>query len=204
MEEYRGCYISQNQYGYFTFPRNTNSGYLHSDGVRREKTYNESHEYTGYFKTVEDVKKAIDKYHELRTSDNVLNHRETKQKENKGNTMNKREAIRAMCDGKKVTKSHWPKDEYLVMTNTNDIKDIDGYGVDMNEYDDIGWEIYNEYNLDVYEAFKAVLDGKKVQHESWKDGGYIYCDSGYMLDSRGDNFYGWGVTMYKTGWKIIQ
>ena len=196
MEEYRRCYILQNQYGYFTFPRNTSSGYLHSDGVYREKTYNESHEYTGYFKTVEDVRKAIDKYYELR---------EVPQKEIKGKKMNKREAIKAMCGGKKVTKHHWPKDEYLVMTNTNDIEDMNGRGVDMNEYTDVGWEIYNEYNLDVYEAFKAVLDGKKVQHEKLKDTDYyIVLRDGETVQENGTYFSMWGDKGFKTGWKIIE
>jgi len=198
MEEYRGCDIHHNQYGYFTFPRNTNSGYLHSDGVYREKTSNESHEYTGYFKTVEDVRKAIDKYYELR---------ENSQKENKGKTMNKREAIKAMCDGKKVfNPSTMEETKFLRMNANGMIVDDENAFADLNEYKYEGWEIYNEYNLSVEEAFKAVLDGKKVQHEDWDQTNYVYIDSeGAITFNKFYNpFVMWGVPRYKTGWKIVE
>jgi hypothetical protein len=169
--------------------------YLHSDGVIRDKTCNEENQYTGYFKTMEDAKKAVDKYYELRESD---------QKENKGETMNKREAIKAMCDGKKVRQSHWGN-EYIQIDEYDNIVDELGNLFDLNKNDNINnWEIYNEYSLDVYEAFKAVLDGKKVQHESWDDGEYIEMVGYQVEDEKCTMFVSWGNPAYQTGWKIIE
>ena len=200
MEEYRGFKIGVSigedagrYYGY-----DTSNKYITTlaDTSKVNVTYNLD---LFYFKTVEDVKKAIDKYHELR---------ETKQKETKGKTMNKREAIKAMCDGKKVVGSNWSyKDEYLEMTNEGIIIAENGEPLNINDFYDEKdeWKIYNEYNLDVYEAFKAVLDGKKVQHESWKKQEFIQTDSsGDIIGEDYCGFYRWGESDYKAGWKIIK
>lgn len=59
--------------------------------------------------------------------------------------MNKREAIRAMCDGKKVRRESWKDGEFLQMDENGQIFDEDGFADDINEHDDDNdWQIYEE------------------------------------------------------------
>jgi len=195
MKKYREFTIKQYRNGGSEYHRMFYCGkhthtYLHSDGVERDRTYNEAKEYTGYFKTIEDVKKAIDKNIELR--------------EAKGKTMNKRDAIKAMCDGEKVRYKEWSKNQYIHINEHGEIGDMNGKYFDINREYYADWEIYNEYNLSVEEAFKAVLDGKKVQHERWFVECYIGIHGLQICDGNGNVFAEWGNDFYKTGWKIIE
>lgn len=59
--------------------------------------------------------------------------------------MNKREAIRAMCDGKKVRREFWHDAGFLKMDEDGGIVDEDGFADDINEHnDDDDWQIYEE------------------------------------------------------------
>ena len=58
--------------------------------------------------------------------------------------MNKKEAIKAMLDGKKVRRRYWPEDKYLVMNERGVIVDEDNSNEDINLAAFYVWEIYEE------------------------------------------------------------
>lgn len=59
--------------------------------------------------------------------------------------MNKREAIRAMCDGKKVCRNAWGVGEFLSMAENGQIFDENNAEQAFNDYyDSDDWQIYEE------------------------------------------------------------
>ncbi len=59
--------------------------------------------------------------------------------------MTKLEAIKAMCDGKRVTRAYWGGGDYIYMScNSHEIMDQDQEPVNINSFLSGGWEIYKE------------------------------------------------------------
>lgn len=101
--------------------------------------------------------------------------------------MNKREAIRAMCDGKKVRRELWKDGEFLQMDENGQIFDEDGFADDINEHDDDNdWQIYEEpkpkvtYEEAVAARVVRIYWPEKAGHTSFHD---YYRGNGWFVDT---------------------
>ena len=91
----------------------------------------------------------------------------------RGDGMNKREAIQAMLDGEKVFKEYWVGEEgaYLSISEKGLIKDEKGQDVAINNFRNIGWQIYKE-------------SAKKVKMWQWiaKDDTEVFITQIFLLN----------------------
>lgn len=75
--------------------------------------------------------------------------------------MNKKEAIRAMCDGKKVYRETWGRKQFLEMGENGRIFDEDGRKQDINDFEVVNdWEIYEEPKPSA--TYDEVIKAQKV------------------------------------------
>lgn len=58
--------------------------------------------------------------------------------------MNKIEAMRALCDGKKVRQVDWPQGYFVAMTTLGWITNNNGGSTNLNQYFFSDWELYEE------------------------------------------------------------
>jgi hypothetical protein len=58
--------------------------------------------------------------------------------------MNKIEAMRALCDGKKVRQAEWAKGDFVTMNIVGRVTNNNGGSIDINKYSAYDWEIYEE------------------------------------------------------------
>jgi len=82
--------------------------------------------------------------------------------------MNKREAIRAVLNGLKVTLDGWTGDQYIVMSDSLEFVDEYGDWIDFNDYPEKGgWKLYKpapEYEWQWTYKYKSVdRDGNECE-----------------------------------------
>lgn len=109
--------------------------------------------------------------------------------------MNKREAIRAMCDGKKVCREVWDDGGFLQMDENGQVIHEDGFADDINDYYDADdWQIYEEPKPKV--TYEDAVAAKTVRIY-WPD--FVWQPDGFITyhrehESFGNNIKKWCVT----------
>ena len=83
--------------------------------------------------------------------------------------MNKREAIQAMLEGKKIRQNHWSKDYYISMNDCGTIYNSASTMKDLNGMWRDGWEVYEEPKpkTKYYRRKWIKLDDMLITHHRW-------------------------------------